>query len=213
MGHPRDSDATRARLLCAATAEFAQYGIAGARVDRIAANAGANKAQIYHYFGSKDQLFDAVWAAMTQRFFTDSPVVVDDLPGYAAHLIDVYASQPEVGRLISWHRLERADDSTTGFPGEAMHEQIASIAAAQAAGKLTDELAAPVLFTLVLTIASMWHNLSPTLLAVIGVDDHTQRKAIVCDAVTRLISTSAGDTTAPRAGTRRANVHPPNPLP
>lgn len=213
MGHPRDSDATRARLLCAATTEFAQYGIAGARVDRIAANAGANKAQIYHYFGSKDQLFDAVWAAMTQKFFADSPVVADDLPAYAAHLIDVYAAQPEVGRLISWHRLERADDSAAGFPGETMHEQIASIAAAQADGKLTDELPAPVLFTLVLTIASMWHNLSPTLLAVIGIDDHTRRKAIVCDAVTRLITTSAADTDRPSARTRRANVHPPNPLP
>ncbi len=213
MGHPRDSDATRARLLSAATAEFAQYGIAGARVDRIAANAGANKAQIYHYFGSKDQLFDAVWAAMAQRFFADSPVVADDLPGYAAHLIDVYASQPEVGRLIAWHRLERTDESASGFPGDTMHQQIASIAAGQAAGKLTAELPAPVLFALVLTIASMWHNLSPTLLAVIGIDDHAQRKAIVCDAVTRLITTAGGDTTRQSTRTRRANVHPPNPLP
>ncbi len=57
----RDAAATRQRLIDAARAEFAQYGIAGARVDRIATNAGANKAQIYNYFGSKDRLFDAVW--------------------------------------------------------------------------------------------------------------------------------------------------------
>ena len=57
----RDAAATRRRLIDAARAEFAQYGIAGSRVDRIAANAGANKAQIYNYFGSKDQLFAAVW--------------------------------------------------------------------------------------------------------------------------------------------------------
>lgn len=194
MGYARDSDATRARLVTAATAEFAQYGIAGARVDRIAAAAGANKAQIYHYFGSKHQLFDVVWATMLQRFFADSPVVANDLPGYAAHLIDVYASQPEVGRLIAWHRLERGDGSAPGFPGETMHQQIASIAAAQAAGEVSDELSAPVLFTLVLTIASMWHNLSPTLLAVIDIDGHAQRKAIVCDAVTRLITTERRDT-------------------
>jgi AcrR family transcriptional regulator len=188
----RDSDATRARLISAATTEFAEYGIAGARVDRIAAGASANKAQIYHYFGSKDQLFDAVWAVMLQRFFADSPVIADDLPGYAAHLIDVYARQPEVGRLIAWHRLERGDGSALGFPGETMHRQIAAIAAAQAAGTVSPELPAPVLFTLVLTIASMWHNLSPTLLAVIGIDDHARRKAIVCDAVARLITTPAG---------------------
>ncbi|MEZ0051004.1 AcrR family transcriptional regulator [Mycobacterium sp. MAA66] len=212
MANARDSDATRARLLSAATAEFARYGIAGARVDRIAAEASANKAQIYHYFGSKDQLFDAVWADMLQRFFADSPVVADNLPGYAAHLIDVYARQPEVGRLIAWHRLERGDSEALGFPGETMHRQIASIAAAQAAGTVSRELSAPVLFTLVLTIASMWHNLSPTLLAVIDIDDHAHRKAIVCDAVTRLIATTGSDARESTTGTRRANVHPPNPL-
>ena len=39
----RDAEATKARILEAATAEFAAHGIAGARVDRIAASAGANK--------------------------------------------------------------------------------------------------------------------------------------------------------------------------
>jgi AcrR family transcriptional regulator len=58
----RDSAATKERLLEAATAEFAAHGIAGARVDRIAAAARANKQLIYAYFGSKEQLFDAVLA-------------------------------------------------------------------------------------------------------------------------------------------------------
>ena len=46
----RDAQATRQRIFDAATAEFAQYGIAGARIDRIAAAAGSNKAMIYHLF-------------------------------------------------------------------------------------------------------------------------------------------------------------------
>ncbi|ABY22864.1 transcriptional regulator, TetR family [Renibacterium salmoninarum ATCC 33209] len=36
----RDAQATKQRLLEAAVQEFSQYGIAGARVDRIAAVAG-----------------------------------------------------------------------------------------------------------------------------------------------------------------------------
>ena len=52
-----DSAATRARLLDAAHSEFAERGLAGARVDRIAAAAQANKQAIYAYFGSKEQLF------------------------------------------------------------------------------------------------------------------------------------------------------------
>lgn len=57
----RDGQATRRRLLDAATAEFAAYGIAGARVDRIVADARTNKAQMYGYYESKDGLFDAVF--------------------------------------------------------------------------------------------------------------------------------------------------------
>jgi AcrR family transcriptional regulator len=56
----RDADATRARILEAARHEFARLGLAGARVDEIADKARANKRMIYHYFGSKDQLFTAV---------------------------------------------------------------------------------------------------------------------------------------------------------
>jgi AcrR family transcriptional regulator len=54
---------TRARILEAATAEFAHYGLGGARVDRIAKRAGANKRMLYYYFGSKEALFLAALEA------------------------------------------------------------------------------------------------------------------------------------------------------
>lgn len=56
----RDSAATKARILQAATEEFADKGYDGARVDEIAAQSGVNKNSLYHYFGSKEQLFVAV---------------------------------------------------------------------------------------------------------------------------------------------------------
>ena len=56
----RDPDHSRARILAAAHAEFAQHGFDGARVDRIAAKAAINKRMLYHYFGNKDDLFCAV---------------------------------------------------------------------------------------------------------------------------------------------------------
>lgn len=56
-GSSRDPDRTRRRILDAATAEFARYGLGGARVDRIAARSGANKRMLYYYFGSKEGLF------------------------------------------------------------------------------------------------------------------------------------------------------------
>jgi TetR/AcrR family transcriptional regulator len=56
----RDPAATRQKLLTAARREFAASGLAGARVDEIAARAGVNKQLVYHYFGDKDALYLAV---------------------------------------------------------------------------------------------------------------------------------------------------------
>ena len=53
----RNPERTRQSILDSATAEFARYGLGGARVDRIAARARANKRMLYYYFGDKDGLF------------------------------------------------------------------------------------------------------------------------------------------------------------
>jgi AcrR family transcriptional regulator len=62
-GASRDPERTRQRILDAATVEFARYGLGGARVDRIAARADANKRMLYYYFGSKEDLFLAALEA------------------------------------------------------------------------------------------------------------------------------------------------------
>jgi AcrR family transcriptional regulator len=61
----RDPDRTRQRILGAALDEFARYGLGGARVDRIAQRAGANKRMLYYYFDNKDGLF---LAALEYRY-------------------------------------------------------------------------------------------------------------------------------------------------
>lgn len=53
-------DDTRTRILQAARAEFGSVGLSGARVNRIAEQAGANKRMLYYYFGNKEELFAAV---------------------------------------------------------------------------------------------------------------------------------------------------------
>jgi AcrR family transcriptional regulator len=56
----RDADRSQLAILLAARDEFAQHGLGGARVDRIAERADVNKRLIYYYFKSKDELFLAV---------------------------------------------------------------------------------------------------------------------------------------------------------
>jgi len=54
---------TRQKILDAAVEEFARHGLGGARVERIAQRANANKRMIYYYFRSKEALFLAVLEA------------------------------------------------------------------------------------------------------------------------------------------------------
>ena len=56
----RDPEGMRLRILEAAKQEFATHGLAGARVDRIAVKAGANKRMLYYHVGKKDDLYLAV---------------------------------------------------------------------------------------------------------------------------------------------------------
>ena len=108
----RDSEATRARILDAAEAEFAAYGIAGSRVDRIADAALANKALIYKYFGTKDDLFDAVFAHRVLAFVDEVEFDATDLPRSPGGLLQADAHC----RVPGWDRVYVAGDSGS-FPG------------------------------------------------------------------------------------------------
>lgn len=56
----RNPELTKSGILLAARAEFCERGLDGARVDRIAERANANKRMLYHYFGNKEALYAAV---------------------------------------------------------------------------------------------------------------------------------------------------------
>ena len=94
--------ATRQRIVDAATQEFAEHGIAGARVERIVAAARTNKAQLYDYFGNKDGLFDAIFRDSLERIVEVVPIDSSDLPDWAVRLYDEYLEQPSLIRLATW---------------------------------------------------------------------------------------------------------------
>ncbi|WP_018681254.1 TetR family transcriptional regulator [Actinokineospora enzanensis] len=130
MGY--DSNATRERILAAATAEFAAHGIAGARVDRIAADARANKRAIYDYFGDKDRLFGAVLERQMTRCAEEVTIEGGDLAGYAERLVDYHAANPETLRLLMWEALEYGERAVPGEPERAEKYQKRVDAAAAA---------------------------------------------------------------------------------
>ncbi|MFG1694537.1 TetR/AcrR family transcriptional regulator [Nonomuraea sp. NPDC049309] len=108
-----DADDTRRRIFEAATAEFAQYGLAGARVARIAEEAKANKQAIYLYYGSKEKLFAAVVRAKLEEVSCAVTIDPDAVAESVGQMFDWYREHPELIRLLLWEALE-ADDCFVG---------------------------------------------------------------------------------------------------
>ncbi|MBI0378676.1 TetR family transcriptional regulator, partial [Streptomyces albiflaviniger] len=140
---PRKSDATRRRLLDAATADFAAHGIAGARVDRIAAAAGVNKAQLYAYFGDKLGLFGAVFRLHADAVVDAVPFTADDLPRYAVRLYETAIERPELIRLATWAKLEGVVTDNLVAESSAVTVKLEAIAEAQRAGRVTASIDPP----------------------------------------------------------------------
>jgi AcrR family transcriptional regulator len=186
----RDGQASRRRLLAAATEEFAAHGLAGARVDRIAALAGVNKQQMYAWFGSKDGLFDAVFTAQLHRIVDAVPFTAHDLPEYAVALYDSYLTDPEIIRLVGWNRLERVPvgDLLSGHRALADPKR-AALEKAQRDGLVVDGVAPDDVYAMVIGIAGSWSPLSGTVTASPSDAevDHDRRRAALREAVARAL--------------------------
>ncbi|MEU6347081.1 TetR family transcriptional regulator [Streptomyces sp. NPDC046977] len=184
----RDSQATQRRLLDAAAEEFSAYGIAGARVDRIAAAARSNKAQIYHYFGSKDQLFDAVMNEIVAKTASEIPIDVDDLPGFAGRLFDRYEDSPHIARLATWYRLERTlDGAQIEVLADTIEDELERIRKAQVAGTLPARYRPADLLNLVLHLSFLWAFVFPELQGHVRRSSRRHRRQVLTDAVAALL--------------------------
>lgn len=183
---PRDAEATRARILAAATAEFAEHGLAGGRVDRIAASARTNKAQLYHYFGNKETLFDLVFDRYVEVNLTTEPLDAEHLPEYAASIYDYYLRDPVLVRLGTWARLERTPTGDLFVRAGGIDPRVITrIEAAQADGVLVTSVAAIDIFSLTIGMASAWAQSSLTITATADEPEtvHARRRAALEAAV------------------------------
>lgn len=156
----KNSEETRKRILHAATEEFASFGIAGARIDRIAKASRSNKSLIYVHYGSKEGLFTEVLAQHLKDVYKTVHFTAGDLPGYAAGLFDFAMDHPELMRLVMWCGLEQRKewplDEWSSFDA-----QLKGIAEAQSGGKVASDYSPRFLLTLILSIATAWTAANP----------------------------------------------------
>lgn len=183
------AESTKERILAAATAEFAAYGLAGARVDRIAKAANANKERIYAYFGDKERLFATVMRETVTRSDAWVPESAADLPAATGDLFDLAFREHDLVRLMAWSRLERSDVTISEADLEPYRRKLAEIADAQEAGLVDASWDPADLMAIVGALATAWTDSASPLAVVAEFDGPPvrDRRAAVEEAVRRIV--------------------------
>ena len=198
-----DPEGTRQRIFDAAVEEFATHGNAGARVDRIAEKARANKESIYRYFGTKDELLRRV----LDRFLDErgQPMLPQSraMDEYAAGLFRYFAAHPEFLRLSLWEGLEfgAPHGSTVEHRRQHYQDKLASIAEQQRAGTIDPDLDPRHLLVVILGVANYWHVLPQLVRIIFGEEPDTatlaRHEQFVAEAVRRIVAVPSGPAAAP----------------
>jgi len=193
---PAKADATRRRLLDAATEDFAAHGIAGARVDRIAAAAGVNKAQLYAYFGDKLGLFEAVFRLHADAVADAVPFTATDLAGYAVRLYDAFLARPDLVRLVTWAKLEGIHTGSLSPEAPAVAAKLRAVSEAQRQGRVSASTEPHDILALVTAMALTWSAAGPYTTATRDdhPEEHDRRRRALSEAVRR--SFAPGSATA-----------------
>jgi AcrR family transcriptional regulator len=192
MAGVRDPEATKARIFAAAVAEFARYGIAGARIDRIATEAKANKQLIYAYFGNKAQLFSQVLGRCMVDLAAAVPVDPDDIEGWLDRLMDYHAAHPELLRLLYWEGIQYGSDELPDETERQDHyaDKVAAVQDGQDRGVITDAIPAQDLLFLLVAMAN-WATVVPQMSRILVGGEDTDRarlRASVKEAARRLVT-------------------------
>ena len=112
----KDADATRRNILDEALKEFSQYGLSGARVDRIAENTHTSKRMIYYYFESKEGLYLQVLKESFKRLRElEADFHLEDLPPILAlrklveRTVEYHASHADFIRMIMTENIHKGE--------------------------------------------------------------------------------------------------------
>jgi AcrR family transcriptional regulator len=187
----RDPEATRRRIFAAAIDEFARHGIAGARIDRIAQRAGANKQLIYAHFGSKQELFDRVISDQVARFHEEVHLDPNDVPAFAGEAFDFFTDNPDVVRLGMWHSLEPAQDGRLVEAIErSIKQRLRVLRKARSEARIDTAIAPEELLVMIYALARAWVASLPEYTTVNkqATTARTRHRKMLVEATRRLVA-------------------------
>jgi AcrR family transcriptional regulator len=188
----RNTTELRGEILVAARAEFAQYGLAGARIDRIARAARASKERLYAHFGDKETLFREVVAADGAEFVSAVTLRPDAVAEFVGDIYDLACRRPEHLRMIDWARLEGFNLGEPLLDGQHIPAQaVVAIEAAQAGGHVDPAWRPFDLIVLLFAIGLAWAHLPHPDAMTDDAAVIAQRRAAAVEAASRITATRA----------------------
>ena len=129
-----DKERTRQEILEAATHEFVEHGLAGARVEAIAARTATVKRMIYYYFGSKEGLYLAVleqaYAGIrTAEMGLDLLVLepVEAIRRLVEFTFDYHEANPGFSRLVSIENIHNGAHMARSEPIHGVNQGVIEI--------------------------------------------------------------------------------------
>lgn len=190
---PRDATVTKDRIVAAAFDEFTEHGFDGARVDRIAERAHANKSLLYQYFGDKERLFLHVLECKTTELGRIS-FEPDRIAEVVGEFFDFHARNPWLTRLLLWEALDRGAEAVPNEEARAeqLRARVTAIEEAQRAGAVDPHLAPDQTIATLMGVVTFWFACPQVARMLAGGDPYsrkalTARRAHVIDIAQRIL--------------------------
>lgn len=166
----QNPDETRAAILDAAEAVFAERGFAAASMNEIALAAGVTKSLIHHHYGSKQALWEQMKAAHFQQLAAAQAETISrpgDARQFVREAFTVYfrflQKNPRLLRLMWWAQAEHgasqhpaADDLTQGFLSQLHQLGVERVRMLQKSGGIRRDLDPRYLFAAFVSLVRHW---------------------------------------------------------
>jgi AcrR family transcriptional regulator len=161
MARPKvENHKTAEVILESAKQIFLEKGFDGASINDVADTAKINKSLIYHHFGNKENL----WKAVKERIVNQAlpketvtfkhPTLREFIEAFVAFRFHLYATHPELIRLMGWQRLDSKIDALAGIniePFVGLEDHLRNL---QATGQIRADLEPSVILYLIMSLSS-----------------------------------------------------------
>jgi TetR/AcrR family transcriptional regulator len=154
---------SQAKILASAQALFIEKGFDGTSMSAIARHSGVTQSMIHHYFGSKEELWQAVKKLSYDEYLAHQQQLLDldegDIGSYIQNSIhsrfQFFQDNPQTVRLLSWLQI-MVDPSGMETGQEIGRQLLDKIRQEQAAGSIRDDIEAENILAISVALTTHW---------------------------------------------------------